>query len=460
MPEMKPTAPDLSEVTAATSGVFGQATTLLTELVSIPSLSLPGSDPAILMDSATKVRDTFTGLLPWDSIDIYSAAGGAPAVIARKNPQPGFKTVMLYAHHDVQPAGDLQQWRSDPFVAEVREGRMFGRGSADDGAGIITHFSALSVLGELVPDGSGLGVVLFIEGEEESGSPTFAQLLHEHSALLHADLIVVADSDNPRPDVPALTTSLRGVVGVTVTLRTLASSVHSGLFGGPVPDALTTLVRLLATLHDDHGNVAVSGLADASAIEGDVDEAGLRAEAGLLDGIEWWGSGSLSRRLWAKPAITVTGIDAPATHAASNTLLATASAKVSLRVPPGMPAAEAKDALESHLQRVCPHGVEMALENWEVGEAFADDASGALGAEVEKALRDGFGHEVVRQGLGGSIPFIAQLQQVFPDAEIAVTGVEDRESAAHGPNESVSLEMLERAARSEALLLVRLASGV
>jgi len=460
MPEMKPTAHDVSEVSDAISAVFGRATTLLTELVAIPSLSLPGSDPQVLMESATKVQDAFAPLLPWKSIGIHSAAGGAPAVIARKDPQPGFPTVMLYAHHDVQPAGDIEQWLSDPFEAEVRDGRMFGRGTADDGAGIITHFSALSVLRQLLPDGGGLGVVLFIEGEEESGSPTFAQLLDEHSKLLHADLIVVADSDNPRPDIPALTTSLRGVVGVTLSLRTLASSVHSGLFGGPVPDALTTLVRVLATVHDEQGNVAVSGLVDASHIEGDVDEANLRDESGLLEGIELWGSGSLSSRLWAKPAITVTGIDAPATSAASNTLLATASAKISLRVPPGMPASDAKDALESHLRSACPQGVEMVLENWEVGEAFSDDASGALGAEVEKALRDGFDHDVVRQGLGGSIPFIAQLQHVFPDAEIAVTGVEDRESAAHGPNESVSLDMLERAARSEALLLVRLASGV
>lgn len=460
MPEMKPTAHDISDVCAATSTVFDHAQTLLSELVAIPSLSLPGSDPKVLMNSAAKVLDTFAGLLPWDSIDIYSAAGGAPAVIARKDPQPGFPTVMLYAHHDVQPAGDLEQWQSDPFVAEVRDGRMFGRGSADDGAGIITHFSALSVLNDLVPNGGGLGVVLFIEGEEESGSPTFAQLLKERSDLLDADLIVVADSDNPSPEIPALTTSLRGVVGVTLSLQTLSSSVHSGLFGGPVPDALTTLVRVLATLHDDQGNVAVSGLIDASHIEGDVDEANLRDEAGLLEGIELWGSGSLSSRLWAKPAITVTGIDAPATSAASNTLLATAAAKISLRVPPGMPAADAKEALEAHLRRGCPHGVEMALENWEVGEAFSDDVSGDLGAQVEQALRDGFGHDVVRQGLGGSIPFIAQLQQVFPEAEIAVTGVEDRESAAHGPNESVSLDMLERAARSEALLLVRLASGV
>jgi acetylornithine deacetylase/succinyl-diaminopimelate desuccinylase-like protein len=460
MPELKPTAHDISDVSDATADVFEKATTLLAELVAIPSLSIPGSDPTVLMESATKVRDTFAGLLSWDSIDIYSAGGGAPAVIARKDPQPGFPTVLLYAHHDVQPAGDIEQWRSDPFIAEVREGRIFGRGSADDGAGIITHYSALSVLSELVPGGGGLGVVLFVEGEEESGSPTFTHLLDDHAGLLSADLIVVADSDNPRPDIPALTTSLRGVVGVTITLRTLESSVHSGIFGGPVPDALTTVVRLLGTLHDEDGNVAVAGFSAEGSADVEVDEAQLRAESGLLEGIPLWGSGPLAARLWSKPAITVTGIDAPATSAASNTLLATASAKVSLRVPPGMPAADAKDALEAHLRNVCPHGVQMLLENWEVGEAFADDASGPLGNKVEQALRDGFGNEVVRQGLGGSIPFIAQLQAVFPKAEIAVTGVEDRDSAAHGPNESVDLGMLERAARSEALLLVRLASGV
>ena len=460
MPETTPTENDIAVVDGATSALFDRVTTLLSELVAIPSLSISGSDLTVLRDSATKVKDTFATVVPWDSIDIYSAEGGAPAVIARKEPQPGFPTVMLYAHHDVQPAGNREQWLSDPFDAQVRDGRMYGRGSADDGAGIVTHFSALSVLDELVPGGGGLGIVLFVEGEEESGSPTFARLLEQHQDHLRADLIVVADSDNPSPDIPALTTSLRGVVGVTVSLTTLKTSVHSGLFGGPVPDALTTLVRLLATLHDKDGNVGVAGLIEGPPVEGTIDEASLLEEAGLLDGIELWGNGSLAQRLWAKPSLTVTGIDAPATSAASNTLLATAAAKVSLRVPPGMRATAAKAALEDHLRAACPPGVVMTLEHWEVGEAFADDVSGDLGAQVEQALRDGFGNDVVRQGLGGSIPFIAQLQAVFPHAEIAVTGVEDRESAAHGPNESVDLGMVERAARSEALLLVRLASGV
>jgi acetylornithine deacetylase/succinyl-diaminopimelate desuccinylase-like protein len=450
----------VTQVTAHTKEVHADSIALLERLIQIPSLSLPGSDRAVLSSSAECVRDTFSSLLPWDSIEICEASGGAPAVIARKNPIPGFPTVLLYAHHDVQPAGELDKWNSDPFSPQHRDGRIYGRGSADDGAGIITHYSALRTLNALVPGAGGLGVVLFIEGEEESGSPTFSALLEAYKDALQADLIVVADSDNPTPTTPALTTSLRGVVGVTVTVRTLESSVHSGLFGGPIPDALTTLVRLLGTLHREDGSVAVEGLGGDLSVDGEMDESQLRSESGLLPGVELWGRGPLSSRLWSQPALTVTGIDAPAVSAASNTLLATASAKISLRVPPGTPAADAQAALERHLHSACPAGVDMALDNWEVGEAFLDEASGPLGTAVEQALQDGFGTAPIRQGLGGSIPFIALLQKEFPSAEIAVTGVEDRDSAAHGPNESVDLAMLERAARSEALLLTRLAQGV
>jgi acetylornithine deacetylase/succinyl-diaminopimelate desuccinylase-like protein len=302
-------------------------------------------------------------------------------------------------------------------------------------------------------------VTVFIEGEEESGSPTFAELLRTHRERLSADLIVVADSDNPDPSIPALTTSLRGVVGVTVTVRTLQSSVHSGLFGGPVPDALTTLVRLLATLHEDDGTVAIDGLSPSQRVDGG-DEDSVRRESGLLPGIALWGRGGVSQRLWIDPAVTVTGIDAPVPEQASNTLLASARAKVSLRIPPGVSAEHGARALETHLKNHCPTGVELQFDHWEKGEGFLHQADHPLVAMVEDALRDGFGNNVVHQGLGGSIPFIAHLQAAFPHAAIAVTGVEDRASAAHGPNESVDLAMVQRAVVAQTLLLGRLSRGV
>lgn len=434
---------------------------LLEELVAIPSLSIPGAPAEPLNVSVQAVRDAFEGVLDWDTIDVVSADGGAPALIARRNPAPGQPTVLLYAHHDVQPAGDTALWESDPFRPQVRQGRLYGRGSADDGAGIALHHHALSVLSDVVGDSRGLGVVVFIEGEEESGSPTFHALLEQHRDVLSSDLIVVADSDNPSAEVPALTTSLRGVVGVRVRVSTLDQSVHSGLFGGPVPDALGTLIRLLATLHDATGAVAVEGLR-APTPEGllAVSEEHLRGEAGIHEGIALWGSGDLASRLWWEPAITITGLDAPATEAASNTLLADASAKVSLRIPPGVSAEWARERLSAHLHEHLPTGVRLELDRWEAGEGFSQQPDHPLVGRVMAALADGYRTQPVIQGVGGSIPFVAHLHAAFPDAAIAITGVEDRQSHAHGPNESVDLEMLRRACLAESLLLVRLACGV
>jgi len=451
-----PSDQQLREAAESRSGTIRET---LDALVRIPSLSLPGSDPEVLERSAQTVVGLLENALPWQSLEVVRAPGGAPAVIAHKPAEAGYPTVLLYAHHDVQPAGDETQWVTPPFEPTEREGRLFGRGSADDSAGIAVHVHALTALRESLDGPVPIGVTVFVEGEEESGSPTFTALLEQYREILHSDLFVVADSDNPDPTIPGLTTSLRGVVGVTITLRTLESSVHSGLFGGPVPDALTTLVRLLATLHHEDGSVAIEGLSPQHSVAGGDPEA-VRRESGLLPGIELWGSGGVHQRLWMEPAVTVTGIDAPAPEQASNTLVATARAKVSLRIPPGMAADDAARALEAHLRTHCPIGVEISFDHWEKGEGFLHRADHPLVLMVEEALRDGYGHEVVHQGLGGSIPFIAHLQQAFPDAAIAVTGVEDRRSAAHGPNESVDLAMVQRAVVAETLLLGRLCRGV
>ena len=455
-PASLPTDQELREAARSRSGEVRET---LEALVRIPSLSLLGSDTEVLEQSAHTVLGLLENVLPWHSLEVVRAQGGAPAVIAHKPAEPGYPTVLLYAHHDVQPAGNEAQWLTPPFEPTEREGRLYGRGSADDSAGIAVHTHALAAVAESMEGSIPLGVTVFVEGEEESGSPTFTALLEQHQELLSSDLIVVADSDNPDPTIPALTTSLRGVVGVIITLRTLESSVHSGLFGGPVPDALTTLVRLLATLHHDDGSVAIDGLSPQHSVAGGDPEA-VRRESGLLPGIELWGSGGVHQRLWMEPAVTVTGIDAPAPEQASNTLVASARAKVSVRIPPGMAADRAAQALEAHLRGHCPGGVEINFDQWEKGEGFLHQTDHPLVAMVEEALRDGYGHDVVHQGLGGSIPFIAHLQQAFPDAAIAVTGVEDRLSAAHGPNESVDLAMVQRAVVAETLLLGRLCRGV
>ncbi|MFY9335075.1 MAG: dipeptidase [Mycobacterium sp.] len=379
-------------------------------------------------------------------------AGGAPAVIAHHPAPPGAPTVLLYAHHDVQPEGDAAQWDSPPFEPLERDGRLYGRGTADDKAGIATHLAAFRAHGGRPP----VGVTVFVEGEEECGSPSLGALLAAHGAKLAADVIVIADSDNWTAEIPALTVSLRGLADCVVEVATLDHGLHSGLWGGAVPDALTALVRLLATLHDDDGNVAVAGLHEAHAAPVDRDPAWVRTESGLLDGVGEIGSGTVAQRLWAKPAITVIGIDTTAIAKASNTLIPRARAKVSMRVAPGGDAATHLDALCRHLEQHAPWGARVTVTPGDIGQPYAIDATGPVYDAARAAFREAWGSDAVDMGMGGSIPFIAEFAAAFPDATILVTGVEDPGTQAHSINESLHLGVLERAALTEALLLEKL----
>ncbi len=381
--------------------------------------------------------------------------GGAPAVIARHPAPPGAPTVLLYAHHDVQPEGDPAQWSSPPFEPTERDGRLYGRGSADDKAGVATHLAAFRAHGGKPP----VGVTVFVEGEEESGSPSLGRLLAAHRAELAADVIVIADSDNWSVDVPALTVSLRGLADCVVEVATLDHGLHSGLWGGVVPDALSVLVRLLASLHDDDGNVAVTGLHESTAAAVDYPVERVRAESGLLDGVREIGSGSVPQRLWAKPAITVIGIDTTSIAASSNTLIPRARAKVSMRVAPDGDAEAHLAALRAHLEQHAPWGARVTVTPGDVGQPYAVDAGGPVYDAARAAFRQAWGVEPVEMGMGGSIPFIAEFAAAYPDAAILVTGVEDPATQAHSVNESLHLGVLERAAIAEALLLANLGAS-
>ncbi len=423
----------------------------LEDLVRIPSV---WADPARRDEvhrSASAVADLFTGA-GFGDVRIVSE-GGAPAVIARHPAPPGAPTVLLYAHHDVQPEGDHSQWDSAPFEPTERDGRLYGRGAADDKAGIATHLAAIRAFGGRPP----VGVTVFVEGEEESGSPSLSRLLAAHRDELAADVIVIADSDNWSTEIPALTVSLRGLADCVVEVATLDHGLHSGLWGGVVPDALSALVRLLATLHDDDGNVAVAGLHEsaAPAVEDAVAyPAGrVRAESGLLDGVSEIGSGSVVQRLWAKPAVTVIGIDTTPIDRASNTLIPRARAKISLRVAPGGDAAAHLDSLRAHLESHAPWGAHVTVTPGDVGQPYAIRAGGPVYDAARAAFRTAWGREPVDMGMGGSIPFIAEFAGAFPAATILVTGVEDPGTQAHSVNESLHLGVLEKAATAEALLL-------
>jgi len=425
----------------------------LEDLVRIPSV---WSDPARRADvhrSADKVAKLLRDA-GFAEVEIVSE-GGAPAVIAHHPAPPGAPTVLLYAHHDVQPEGDGAQWDSAPFEPTERNGRLYGRGTADDKAGIATHLAAFRAHDGRPP----VGVTVFVEGEEECGSPSLTRLLSAHQYKLAADVIVIADSDNWTADIPALTVSLRGQADCVVEVATLDHGLHSGLWGGVVPDALTALIRLLATLHDDEGNVAVARLHESPVAPVDRDEEWVRAESGLLDGVGEIGSGTVAQRLWGKPAITVIGIDTTPIATASNTLIPRASAKVSLRVAPGGDAGAHLEVLRRHLESNAPWGARVTVTPGDVGQPYAIDTTGPVYDAARAAFRQAWGVDAVDMGLGGSIQFIAEFAAAFPDATILVTGVEDPGTQAHSVNESLHLGVLERAAITEALLLQKLGAS-
>jgi acetylornithine deacetylase/succinyl-diaminopimelate desuccinylase-like protein len=427
----------------------------LEALVRIPSVS---ADPA-LKDEVRRSAEAVADLFRAEGLDvsILSSGGGAPAVVARRPAPAGAPTVLLYAHHDVQPVGPRADWDSEPFEPTERGERLYGRGAADDKAGIAAHLAAIRALGDKLP----VGVTVFVEGEEEVGSPTLEAFLSDHAEALAADVIVIADSTNWDVGLPALTTTLRGNVDVFVDVETLDHGVHSGMWGGLVPDAMMAMVRLLATLHDDEGNVAVAGLVSGPASEVDYPEARIRQESSVLDGVSLIGSGSYVERLWTKPAISIIGLDTTRTAEASNTLIPSVRAKVSLRVAPGDDATSALEKLTRHLETHAPWGAKVTVTpGRESGQPGVIDAEGPVYDAARAAFREAWdGVEPVDIGVGGSIPFIASFQKAFPEAAVLVTGVEDPDTRAHGANEGLHLAEFERVCLAETLLLHSLGLG-
>ena len=432
----------------------------LKELVAIPGIAWPSFDPEPLDRSAVAVAELLRGTGLQDvrilRCDKEDGTPGGPAVVARRKASEGKPTILLYAHHDVQPPGDPKLWKTEPFAAVEQDGRLYGRGAADDKAGIMAHIAAFSAVSDVLADDLGLGVTFFFEGEEEAGSPTFRAFLEAHRDLLRADVIVVADSSNWKVGIPALTTSLRGLVDGTIEVQVLEHAVHSGMFGGPVLDAPTLLARLIATLHDAEGNVAVQGLVSRDDVAVDLTEAEYRADASVLDGVRLAGSGSIASRLWTKPALSIIGCDAPAVDVASNTLLPRARAKFSLRLAPGQVPAEAMDAVRRHVEANAPFGAKVVFTPGESGSSFLTDTSSPAASLALWALGEAWGVPAVEMGIGGSIPFIADLTELYPDVQILVTGVEDPDSRAHSANESLHLGDFRKAIVAEALLLARL----
>jgi acetylornithine deacetylase/succinyl-diaminopimelate desuccinylase-like protein len=426
----------------------------LERLVRIPSMGYAGYDPANVRASAEATRAILADA-GFDDARLLELEDGHPAVFGEIPGRDGSPSVLLYAHHDVQPEGPLDQWDSPPFEPVVRDGRMFGRGTADDKCGVVIHAAAVRALAGDVP----VTVKVVVEGEEECSTAHLPDLVQGHADLLRADVAVIADSGNYRTGVPTITSSIRGVTDCVVQVRVLEQAQHSGSYGGPIPDAITALARIIARLHDDDGNVMVPGLRRFAWDGADYPEADFRAEARTVPGVRLIGSGSIADRVWTGPAIDVLGIDAPAIAGSSNQIVPVARARVSLRLAPGDDPVAASDALRRFLLDAAPWGVEVTIEGgaFDAGLGYLVDTSTPAVTAAREALAEAFGRDVLETGSGGSIPLVPMLVDTFPEIAVLMWGASDERSNIHSVNESVDLGELERMALAEALFIRNLA---
>lgn len=443
---------NLQAIHGAVESEFGEVLAGLERLVRIPSVS---SDPDAAPDvwrSAVETRNWLqaSGL---EDAQLLELEGAHPAVFGHTPGPAGTPTVLLYAHHDVQPPGDRDLWQSDPFEPAERAGRLFGRGTADDKAGIAVHAAALRAWGGNPP----VNVSILIEGEEEIASEHLPQFLTKYADLLRADVIVLADCANWAIGKPSLITSLRGILDFVVEVRTLDHAVHSGSYGGPVPDAVTALCRLIASLHNDNGDVVVDGLKTGPPYDIEVLEHEVREVAGLRPSVSLLGSGSLAHRLWGRPAAAVLGIDAPAISGIVHNLIPVARAHVSVRLAPGDEIEQAKAAIEAHLRSQELWGAEVRIDFAREGSPHLIDASGAAFEAFRRSCEHTWGCAPVEPGSGGSLPLVAALAEVYPRADLLLTGICDPDSRPHCENESVHLGELMNCCMNEAALLGYLA---
>jgi acetylornithine deacetylase/succinyl-diaminopimelate desuccinylase-like protein len=428
----------------------------LERLVRIPSVGYPGYDPAHVRDSAEASADILrdAGL---DDARLIELEGGHPAVFGQLAGPDGSPTLLLYAHHDVQPAADPETWTTPPFEPAVREGRLFGRGAADDKSGIVVHAAAIRAL--LAEGSLPCTVKVLVEGEEECSTEHLPELVGGHIDLLRADVAVIADGGNYRTGMPTLGTSVRGVTSVEVRVDVLEIAQHSGAFGGPLPDAVMALARMIATLHDDEGSVALEGLHEFEWSGTQVPEDEFRDEAGVLPGVRLIGSGTIADRTLTQPAINVLAFEAPRVVDAANQIVPAARAVIGMRLAPGDDCRRATRILTDHLVALAPWGVRVTVEADEPGDGYLVDASSPAYRAAKVAMAEAFGAEVVEMGSGGSIPLVSMLAETFPGLQVLIWGQGDHRSNYHSIDESVDLGDLERMVLTEALFIGELAAG-
>ncbi|MGK8521850.1 dipeptidase [Nocardia asteroides] len=434
----------------AVAGLMEQAKTDLAQLVSFRSVADPRQFPLEECDRAAQwVADAFAaaGLT---TVGLHETPDGTKAVVASRPAPEGAPTVLLYCHYDVQPPMDEAAWRTSPWELTERDGRWYGRGSADCKGNIVMHLTALRALGPDLP----VGVTVVAEGSEEQSTGGLERFVEANPDLLRADAIVIGDCGNFAAGLPTLTETLRGSVNVVVTVETLASPLHSGMFGGPAPNALAALIRLLASLRDERGNTTIDGLACDQVWPGvQYPPEQFHADAGVLRDVELTGDGTVADLLWARPALTVVGIDAPPVVGSAAAIPPIARARLNLRIPPGTETEHAHRALVAHLEAHTPWGARLSVELEGVGAPFRSPTGGPARGAMEAALAASYGRPATTQGQGGSIPLCNVFAATYPDAEIMLLGVEEPKSLIHAPNESVDPKEIEHMALAEALFL-------
>ncbi len=439
------------------AGLMPQARNELSELVAIRSVADARQFPPEECAAAAQWLLGKFKEVGFSDVHLAETADGSQAVVgSRSGADSTAPTVLLYSHYDVQPPLDESAWRTPPFVLTEVDGRWYGRGAADCKGNIVAHLLALRALGDDVP----VNLKLVFEGSEEQGTGGLEDFVPKNADLLHADAILVCDTGNAAVGHPAATVSLRGLINVVVTVEALSSEVHSGMFGGPAPDALAALVETLATLRDDKGNTTITGLDNTQTWTGEpYPPEQFRSDAGIVDGAALLGDGTVSDMLWARPAVTILGIDCPPVLGSTAAIVPRAAARLNLRIPPGTAPDQARDALIDHLRAAAPWGVHVEVEVEAEGAPFSAATDGPAYDAIAGAMEEAFGTPMTTLGQGGSIPLCNVFAETYPDAELIMMGVEEPQALIHAPNESVAPSEIQSMALTEALFMQRYATA-
>ncbi|MFC9806134.1 dipeptidase [Streptomyces griseoaurantiacus] len=442
-----------NSVAETVASLLPRAREELTELVAFRSVADFEQFPKSESEAAARWISEALRTEGFQDVAVLDTPDGTQSVYGFLPGPEGARTVLLYAHYDVQPPLDEAAWSTPPFTLTERGGRWYGRGAADCKGGVIMHLLALRAL--KANGGVPVNVKVIVEGSEEQGTGGLERYAEEHPELLAADAVVIGDSGNFRVGLPTVTTTLRGMTMLRIGVDTLKGNLHSGQFGGAAPDALAALIRVLDSLRGEDGSTTVDGLDGGATWEGlQYEEAQFRKDAKVLDGVGLIGSGTVADRIWARPAVTVLGIDCPPVVGATPSVQASARALVSLRVPPGVDAVEATKLLQTHLENRTPWGARVTVEQIGQGQAFRADTRSPAYAAMAEAMAEAYpGEEMQQAGQGGSIPLCNTLASLYPEAEILLIGLSEPEAQIHAVDESVSPEELERLSVAEALFL-------